>query len=64
MHDGAAKLIEPGNLEDDLGKLADCDWIVEAVLERIDVKQSLYRKLESIRHPGTAYQFQHLDHSA
>jgi 3-hydroxyacyl-CoA dehydrogenase len=54
MHDGAAKLIELCNLEDDLGKLADCDWIVEAVLERIDVKQSLYRKLESIRHPGTA----------
>jgi 3-hydroxyacyl-CoA dehydrogenase len=54
MHDGAAKLIEPGNLEDDLGKLADCDWIVEAVLERTDIKQALYRKLDGVRRPGTA----------
>ena len=54
MHDGAAKLIDAGNLEDDLGKLADCDWIVEAVLERIDIKQALYRKLEGVRRPGSA----------
>ena len=31
--------ITPGNIEDDLGLLADCDWIVEAVIERLDVKQ-------------------------
>jgi 3-hydroxyacyl-CoA dehydrogenase len=54
MHDGAVKLIEPGNLEDDLGKLSDCDWIVEAVLERADIKQALYRKLDGVRRPGTA----------
>ncbi|HBK06878.1 MAG TPA: 3-hydroxyacyl-CoA dehydrogenase [Acetobacteraceae bacterium] len=54
MHDGAAKLIEPGNLEDDLGKLSDCDWIIEAVLERTDIKQALYRKLESVRRSGSA----------
>jgi 3-hydroxyacyl-CoA dehydrogenase len=54
MHAGAAKLIEPGNLDDDLGKLADCDWIVEAVLERTDIKQALYRKLETVRRPGSA----------
>ena len=54
MYDGAAKLIEPGNLEDDLGKLSDCDWIVEAVLERLDIKQALYRKLEAVRRPGSA----------
>jgi 3-hydroxyacyl-CoA dehydrogenase len=54
MHDGAPKLIETGNLEDDLGKLADCDWIIEAVLERIDIKQALYRKLEGVRRPGSA----------
>ena len=54
MYDGAARLIEPGNLEDDLGKLADCDWIVEAVLERTDIKQALYRKLEGVRRPGSA----------
>ncbi|MFL5283367.1 MAG: 3-hydroxyacyl-CoA dehydrogenase NAD-binding domain-containing protein [Rhodopila sp.] len=54
MHDGAARLIEPGNLEDDLGKLGDCDWIIEAVLERTDIKQALYRKLETVRRPGSA----------
>lgn len=54
MHSGAAKLVQPGNLEDDLGQLAECDWIVEAVLERIDIKQALYRKLETVRRPGTA----------
>jgi 3-hydroxyacyl-CoA dehydrogenase len=54
MHDGAAKLIDTGNLEDDLGKLADSDWIVEAVLERTDIKQALYRKLEAVRRPGSA----------
>jgi 3-hydroxyacyl-CoA dehydrogenase len=54
MHDGAARLVETGNLEDDLGKLADCDWIIEAVLERTDIKQALYRRLEAIRRPGSA----------
>ncbi|MFL5257522.1 MAG: 3-hydroxyacyl-CoA dehydrogenase/enoyl-CoA hydratase family protein [Rhodopila sp.] len=54
MHDAAAKLVTIGNLEDDLGKLVDCDWIIEAVVERADIKQALYRKLEAIRRPGTA----------
>jgi 3-hydroxyacyl-CoA dehydrogenase len=54
MHAGAAKLVETGNIEDDLGKLADCDWIVEAVLERLDIKQTLYRKLDAVRRPGSA----------
>ena len=62
MYDGAAKLIDTGNLEDDLAKLGDCDWIVEAVLERTDIKQALYRKLEGVRRPGSAIQLQHLDH--
>jgi 3-hydroxyacyl-CoA dehydrogenase len=48
-----AALIEVGNIDDDLGKVADCDWIVEVVLERLDVKQALYRKLEAVRRPGT-----------
>ncbi|MGD0102733.1 MAG: 3-hydroxyacyl-CoA dehydrogenase NAD-binding domain-containing protein [Rhodopila sp.] len=54
MHDAAAKLVESGNLEDDLGKLRDCDWIVEAVIERTDIKQALYRKLDAVRRPGSA----------
>ncbi len=50
----AAKLIETGNIEDDLAKVADCNWVVEAVIERLDVKHDLYAKLESVRRPGTA----------
>jgi 3-hydroxyacyl-CoA dehydrogenase len=48
-----AALITVGNIDDDLGQLADCDWIVEVVLERLDVKQSLYRKIDAVRRPGT-----------
>ncbi len=54
MHRGAAKLVTTGNTEDDLDKLADCDWIVEAVLERADIKQALYQRLEAVRRPGSA----------
>jgi len=53
MSKAAAKLITPGNIEDDLEKLKDVDWIVEAVIEKLDVKQSLYRKLEPHRKPGS-----------
>ncbi|MES1150521.1 MAG: 3-hydroxyacyl-CoA dehydrogenase/enoyl-CoA hydratase family protein, partial [Dongia sp.] len=49
----AAKLITPGNIEDDLEKLKDVDWIVEAILERLDLKQNLYRKIEPHRKPGS-----------
>ena len=54
MSTDAAKLIEIGNIEDDLGRVADCDWIIEVVVERLDVKQALYRKLDAARRPGTA----------
>jgi 3-hydroxyacyl-CoA dehydrogenase, NAD binding domain len=48
-----ARLITPGNLEDDLGLLADCDWIVEAIVENLKIKHSLYEKLETARKPGS-----------
>ncbi len=47
------KLITPGNFEDDWEKLKDCDWIVEVVLERLDIKKSVYEKIEKIRKPET-----------
>lgn len=50
----AAKLVEVGNIEDDLAKVAECDWVVEAIIERLDLKQSLYAKLEAVRRTGTA----------
>lgn len=49
----AMKLVEPGNIEDDLEKLAEVDWIVEVVIEDLVIKQSLYRQLEEIRKPGS-----------
>lgn len=53
MSAARARLVTPGNLEDHLELLADCDWIVEAVVERLDVKQSVYRRLDAVRRPGT-----------
>ncbi|MWV28317.1 3-hydroxyacyl-CoA dehydrogenase/enoyl-CoA hydratase family protein [Aurantiacibacter rhizosphaerae] len=50
----AAKLVETGNIEDHLGKVAECDWVVEAIIERLDIKQNLYAKLEEVRKAGTA----------
>ncbi|MYJ70731.1 MAG: 3-hydroxyacyl-CoA dehydrogenase, partial [Rhodospirillaceae bacterium] len=54
MHPRNAKLIEPANLEDDLGKLADCDWIVEAVLEDLSVKYTVYNKINLSIKSGAA----------
>ncbi len=44
-HPRNAKRVTPCNLEDDLEKLRDCDWVVEVVLERLDVKHDVYRKI-------------------
>ena len=48
FHKSFAWLVEVGNTEDDLEKLATCDLVIEAVLERIDVKRTLFEKLEKI----------------
>jgi len=48
-----ARYVTPGNLEDGLGLLADCDWIIEAVVERVDVKQKVYRAIDGVRKPGS-----------
>lgn len=46
-------LIEAGNLEDDLDKLQDVDWIIEVVVENLDIKKSLYEKIDGVRKEGT-----------
>ncbi len=48
-----AKLVTVGNIEDDLEALADVDWIIEAVVERLDIKHALYSKIEMVLTPGT-----------
>ncbi|HEX2608951.1 MAG TPA: 3-hydroxyacyl-CoA dehydrogenase/enoyl-CoA hydratase family protein [Flavisolibacter sp.] len=47
------KRITTGNFDDDLKGIADCDWVIEVVVERLDIKQSLYEKVEQYRKPGT-----------
>src|SRR5215471_7567475 len=49
----AAALITTGGLDSDLRRLADVDWILEAVVERLDVKRSLVEKIEAVLRPGT-----------
>ena len=53
MSKRAARLVETGNIDDDLGKVAECDWIVEAIIENVEIKRGLYAKLEEHRKPGT-----------
>ncbi|GAC1356942.1 MAG: 3-hydroxyacyl-CoA dehydrogenase/enoyl-CoA hydratase family protein [Acidobacteriaceae bacterium] len=48
----SARLITPGNFDDDLGLIADCDWILEVVAENLDIKRALLEKLRRHRRPG------------
>jgi 3-hydroxyacyl-CoA dehydrogenase len=49
----SASLVTTGNFEDDLSKVAEVDWIIEAVVEKLEVKRDLFAKLERHRKPGT-----------
>jgi 3-hydroxyacyl-CoA dehydrogenase len=53
MEPSLAKLVTIGNFDDDLEKLADVDWIIEAVVENLEIKRSLLKRVEAIRKPGT-----------
>ncbi len=46
-------LVTIGNFEDDLQKLADVDWIIEAVIEDLNIKRELLRRVDAVRKPGT-----------
>ena len=49
----AAKLITTGNFTDDIAKIAKADWIIEVVVERLDIKKIIYDEVEKYRKPGT-----------
>ena len=48
-----ASLVTTGNFEDDLQRVAEVDWIIEAVVEELEIKRALLKKVEAIRKPGT-----------
>ena len=52
-HTDFAKRIQTGNLEDDISRVAEADWIIEVVVERLDIKKQVFEKLEAHRKPGT-----------
>jgi 3-hydroxyacyl-CoA dehydrogenase len=53
MDPSLARLVTVGNFDDDLKKLAEVDWIIEAVVENLEIKRALLRKVEAVRKPGT-----------
>lgn len=52
-HSSFANRITTGNLEDDIAKVSQVDWIMEVVVERLDIKKSVFEKLDKHRTPGT-----------
>jgi 3-hydroxyacyl-CoA dehydrogenase len=52
-HQSFVNRITTGNLEDDIAKVKDVDWIMEVVVERLDIKKIVFEKLEKYRTPGT-----------
>src|SRR5271165_2948340 len=48
-----SRLVTVGNFDDDLKQLAQVDWIIEAIVENLDIKRSLLKKVEAVRPPGS-----------
>jgi 3-hydroxyacyl-CoA dehydrogenase len=48
-----ASRITTGNFEDDIATIKDCDWIIEVVIERLDIKKQIFEKVDAHRKPGT-----------
>lgn len=52
-HPSFLKNISTGNFDDDMKRIADCDWIIEVVVERLDIKKTVFDQVEQFRKPGT-----------
>ena len=52
-HKDVLKKITTGNFTDNMKDIADCDWVIEVVVERLDIKQSVFTEVEKYRKPGT-----------
>ncbi|HEX8197450.1 MAG TPA: 3-hydroxyacyl-CoA dehydrogenase/enoyl-CoA hydratase family protein [Pyrinomonadaceae bacterium] len=53
MNNDNANLLSVGNFEDDLSKIKDCDFVIEAVVENLELKRKLYEQVEKYRKPGS-----------
>jgi 3-hydroxyacyl-CoA dehydrogenase len=53
MSEAAKHLITPGNFEDDLGRVSQCEWIIEAVAENLEIKRDLWMRVAALRQPGS-----------
>lgn len=53
FHKDVPGRITTGNFEDNLKEIATCDWVIEVVVERLDIKRALYEKVDAVRRPGT-----------
>ena len=52
-HKDVLKKISTGNFTDDMKKISGCDWIIEVVVERLDIKKQVFEQVEQFRKPGT-----------
>lgn len=57
------KRITTGNFTDNMKDIAGYDWIIEVVVERLDIKQSIFTEVEKYRKPGAPHHFQYIRHS-
>lgn len=53
MHSRNAELVFPANIDDEIGLVSDCDWIIEAIVENPEAKRALYAKIDAVRKPGS-----------
>lgn len=53
FHKDVIKKITTGNFEDNMKDIAGCDWVIEVVVERLDIKQKIFEQVEQFRKPGT-----------
>ncbi|MCS6967984.1 MAG: 3-hydroxyacyl-CoA dehydrogenase/enoyl-CoA hydratase family protein [Cytophagales bacterium] len=53
FHSKVTDLIQTGNFQDDMKKIAECDWVLEAVVERLDIKRQVFEQVEKYRKKGT-----------
>ncbi len=54
MGKAPAKLVETGNIEDHLARVGECDWVIEAIVEKLSIKRDLYARLEPLLAEGAA----------